>query len=122
MGLSCSDSDMVELLRSMEELLRTTHEYDHVNDLEKLIETLQKDLDQAFSVLTSNTFWGGAGSFMDLWLSPANRNVSDDFDRDNRLLHVLLLRLLRCLKSRGYIWLRQEFQEDYLRNLTNRSG
>ena len=109
---------LVSILLDIEHLLRQTHAYDHANHSEVIVGLLDSDPEAAVRELTSNLFWGGSGSFSDLFLCSGNGDISDDFNRDNKLLAGLLLELLHALKAKGHNHPNFAFVE---KSLANRS-
>lgn len=103
------------LLNSLEKLLDRVHAYWHRDEVARIHTLLSSDATEAYRIMMSNDFWGGAGSFFDLMFSEANRNVSDDFSRDNWELQHLLLAILLHLKANGYTRSDFDFIESYLR-------
>jgi hypothetical protein len=99
----------------MEDLLRSAHEYDRANELERLIELLQTDSALAVDFLLSKEFWGGSGSYFDFRLSEHEHSATVANVRvANHRYVALLLRVLRCLKAMGHARPDFNWLEDHL--------
>ncbi|MHB1457317.1 MAG: hypothetical protein ACYC0V_10420 [Armatimonadota bacterium] len=58
--------ELEETLVETEKLLKRVEAFHYANVIRQLIDTLQENESSAMSILMSNEFWGGSGSFADL--------------------------------------------------------
>jgi len=107
-------TDIVGVLGDMERLLRASGEPERADYLIALIQSVESDPAAAMQSLLGIDFWGGAGSYFDLWirlgprwtpsmdLSEVNRKPTEAELALNREYCAAMLRLLRALEAEGY--------------------
>ncbi|HAH86243.1 MAG TPA: hypothetical protein DCL60_02615 [Armatimonadetes bacterium] len=105
------------ILNAMRNLLLQVHEYDRAYHLELLLNAINDTPQDVLDVLESVEFWGGAGSFSDLYFTASNGNVSDDFQRDNHEYANLLAKLIDVLKAEGFDNPRMRGLRDHFSNV-----
>ncbi|MCE5199647.1 MAG: hypothetical protein ABFD54_11735 [Armatimonadota bacterium] len=107
-------SQLASLLR------RTGHPRDteRADDIESVISLLTTDKAKAIEELVSNTFWGGAGSYIDEGINCSGNEV--DHRNAYREYRQLLLELLVNLRAQGHThrWFddREELLRHWIRN------
>jgi len=96
------DLELLEVLSSIETLLRRVEAYDHANILNNVIAELKTDETRTASRLRGTTFWGGSGSLRDLILTDRRGRIDGALARDNLEYRKLLQKLLEVMARLGY--------------------
>jgi hypothetical protein len=112
---SLANPHFAEPLEKMRQLLTRVHADYFADRISEVLDLVRSDTPSAIDILLSNEFWGGAGSFSDLYLCKENGHTSSDFERDNRELRRLLLGVLTNLRAEGYVRRDFDFHEAFLR-------
>jgi len=107
--------DFDKPLIEMRDLLRRIEATYFADTVDEVLGQLRTGPQKAVARLLGVDFWGGAGSFFDLFFCRENGHVSDDFGRDNRAYCGMLLRLLENLEAEGYRAYKHEGRSEFLR-------
>lgn len=91
--------DFEHPLIEMERMFRKVCNYKRADMLKEVIELLRTSPQEAIKELTSNTFWGGSGSFFDVVPDFSSEDTENDSIKH---YYEILLDLLLNLRAAGF--------------------
>ena len=92
---------MIEQLREIHSLCLKHEDYDSAGRVGKLVELFATDSARFWELLTSNSIWGGPGSFADQCLMSSRTGSEAELKRDRRIVWHALSEIATEMESAG---------------------